>query len=263
MRLARLSPRLYVEAQLQAGISMTVSESSDRTAESCLQAVIFDFDGLLMDTESTSLKSWQYEWEQWGLELDANTFFVNHGGDVTQERYAQLAQAVGEGFDRALSHRRRVQFRDRLHESLNLADGMRAWIIEAVESGKRLAVASSSPRDWLTRHLGRVGLLVHFEVLAAGDEVDHHKPAPDVYELALRRLNLPPADAVAVEDTGHGVDAAHAAGLRCIAVPNPLVQPDVVGHAQLVLRSAAALSLEDALTHCVGASPRPRRKSSS
>ncbi len=242
---------------------MTMSESTGRTVEGCPEAVIFDFDGLLMDTESTSLKSWQFEWEQWGLELDAITFFVNHGGDVTEDRYAQLAEAVGEGFDRTLSHRRRIEFRDRLHESLDIADGMRAWIVQAVELGKRLAVASSSPRDWLTRHLDRAGVLDHFEVLAAGDEVAHHKPAPDVYELALRRLRLPPAQAVAVEDTAHGVDAAHAAGLMCIAIPNPFVQREAVGHAALVLESAATWSLEDAIAHCVGANSRPRRTSSS
>jgi HAD superfamily hydrolase (TIGR01509 family) len=233
---------------------MTASKSTDRTAVGYPEAVIFDFDGLLMDTESTLLKSWQFEWEQWGLELDTTTFFANHGGDTTDERYAQLAVAVGEAFDRALSHRRRVEFRDRLHESLELAEGMRAWIMQAVHSGQRLAVASSSPRDWVTSHLDRAGVLEHFEVLAPGDDVTHHKPAPDVYELALRRLRLPPARAVAVEDTAHGVDAAHAAGLRCIAIPNPFVQREVVGHAELVLSSAAALCLEAAIAHCVGVS---------
>ena len=129
-----------------------MSQVTGRSDESGPQAVIFDFDGLLMDTESTSLRSWQFEWRQWGLELDAATFFVNHGGDTTEDRYSQLATAVGERFDRVLSHDRRVGYRDRLHESLDLAEGMRGWIEQAVNSGKRLAVASSSPRAWLTRH---------------------------------------------------------------------------------------------------------------
>lgn len=211
------------------------------------EAVIFDFDGLLMDTESTSLRSWQFEWRQWDLELDATAFFVNHGGDITEDRYAQLATAVGDRFDRSLSHDRRVCYRDNLHESLDLAEGIRAWLEQAAESGRRLAVASSSPRDWLIRHLGPAEVLDQFEVLAGGDEVGGHKPAPDVYELALRRLGLPPTSAVAVEDTAHGVDAAHAAGLACIAIPNPFVRPEAVEHAELVLPSAAEVSLERAL----------------
>lgn len=211
------------------------------------RAIVFDFDGLLMDTESTSFLSWQYEWTQWGLTLEVASFFANHGGDVTDDRYATLAAAVGPRFDRAVSHRRRVAYRDKLHEQLDLADGLRGWLDEAAGLGLRLAVASSSPRQWLTTHLGRVGVLDTFDVLAAGDEVARHKPAPDVYQLALGRLSLSGAAAVAVEDTAHGVAAAHAAGMRCIAIPNPFVTPDRVSHADLVLSSASELSLTDAL----------------
>ena len=211
------------------------------------RAIVFDFDGLLMDTESTSLASWQYEWSQWGLTLEVASFFVNHGGDVTEDRYATLAAAVGPRFDRALSHGRRVAYRDKLHEQLDLADGLRGWLDEAAGLGLRLAVASSSPRQWLTAHLSRAGVLDAFEVLAAGDEVARHKPAPDVYQLALGRLSLSGAAAVAVEDTAHGVAAAHAAGMRCIAIPNPFVTRDRVSHADLVLYSASELPLADAL----------------
>ena len=69
-------------------------------------AVIFDFDGLLRATESTMLASWQYEWRQHGLELDTATFWADHGGDVSQERYRLLAQAVGPSYDQARSHAR-------------------------------------------------------------------------------------------------------------------------------------------------------------
>ena len=184
-----------------------------------VQAIVFDFDGLLMDTESTSFLSWQQEWSQWGLTLAVADFFVNHGGDVTEDRYASLAAAVGPPFDRGLSHRRRVACRAKLNEQLDLADGLRGWLGEAASMGLRLAVASSSPLEWVTSHLGRAGVLDTFEVLAGGDEVSRHKPAPDVYELALSRLSLSGDAAVAVEDTAHGVAAAHSAGMRCIAIP--------------------------------------------
>jgi len=213
-----------------------------------VRAVVFDFDGLLMDTESTSFLSWQYEWSQWGLTLPAADFFVNHGGDVTEDRYAMLAAAVGPRFDRTLSHRRRVAYREKLHEELDLADGLREWLEEAARIGLRVAVASSSPLDWLTTHLRRAGVLDTFEVLAGGDEVARHKPAPDVYQLALDRLTLSGAAAVAVEDTAHGVAAAQAAGMRCIAIPNPFVAAERVRHADLVLASASQLRLADALS---------------
>jgi len=224
-----------------------------------LRAVIFDFDGLLMDTESTSLASWEYEWSQWGLHLDRGSFFVGHGGDVTQDRYATLAAAVGARFDAVLSHQRRTAYRDRLHEQLDLADGIRDWLIEAADAGLRLAVASSSPVEWVHKHLAQAGVREMFDVVAGGDQVAHHKPAPDVYALALERLGLRSGDAIAVEDTPHGVDAAHAAGLACIAIPNPFVTTGQVTHADLTIATAANHRLLD-LARAAHTSPNdPRR----
>src|SRR6185437_8173152 len=85
--------------------------------------------------------------------------------------------------------------------------------------------------------------------LACGDEVAGHKPAPDVYVLALRRLGVVGSRAVAVEDTVHGVAAARAAGLRCIAIPNPFADRSRFGEADLVLASAAEMPLRQALSH--------------
>lgn len=212
-----------------------------------VRAVIFDFDGLLMDTESTSISSWEREWSRWGLVLDQESFFAPHGGDVTEQRYEALAAAVGASYDRELSHTRRTQDRDQVHETLPLRPGIAEWIAQSAELGLRIAVASSSPVNWVERHLRQVGVLDKFAVIAGGNEVSRHKPAPDVYQLALSRLGLSPAQAIAVEDTPHGVDAAHAAGLACIAIPNPYVAESRVTHAELTLRSAADCALEQAL----------------
>lgn len=212
-----------------------------------VEAVIFDFDGLLMDTESTGLASWQYEWRQHGLELDVATFFADHGGDVTEERYAKLARAVGPTFARDVSHARRTAYRERLHRTLGLAAGIEQWLLAAVSRGIRLAVASSSPQDWVRGHLRRVGAIDWFEVLACGDQVGAPKPDPAVYELALHRLALPAAAAVAVEDSAHGVTAARAAGLRCVAVPNPHADLAKFGAADVLLASAAQATFAELL----------------
>jgi HAD superfamily hydrolase (TIGR01509 family) len=211
-------------------------------------AVIFDFDGLLMDTESTNLASWQYEWAQHGLDLDAAAFFADHGGDISRERYAALAAAAGPDYDRSASHARRTAYRDRLNAALELAPGIGAWLREAAAGGLRLAVASSSPGSWVRRHLAQVSALGQFEVLACGDEVAAPKPDPAVYRLALQRLGLPPDAAVAVEDSPHGAVAAQAAGLRCIAIPNPHADPARFTTADLVLPSAVGRTLAEAIT---------------
>jgi HAD superfamily hydrolase (TIGR01509 family) len=165
-----------------------------------------------------------------------------------------LGAAVGSTYDRALSHERRLAFRAELHATLDLAEGLREWIAEAVSIGMTLGVASSSSRAWVEGHLRRVAILEHFTVLACGDEVEAAKPAPDVYHLALDRMGVRAADAVAVEDTQHGVAAAHAAGLKVIAIPNPFVERSRLGMAELVLESAQGVCLTNAL-RVVGGSP--------
>lgn len=212
-----------------------------------VKAIVFDFDGLLMDTESVMLRSWQYEWSQWGLTLDVDGFFVDHGGDVTEERYDALAREVGKAYDRGVSHQRRIEYRNHLHASLQLAPGIDGWIGEADAHGLTLAIASSSPLDWLHSHLDRVGIRHRFSVIAGGDEVAQPKPDPDVYELALNRLETGPAEAVAVEDSPHGVVAAHAAGLRCVAIPNPHIERRKLAGAEIVLDSAATIGLREVL----------------
>lgn len=210
-------------------------------------ALVFDFDGLLMDTESVMLASWQREWQQHGLELDLSTFWVNHGGDVTEDRYLRLAAAVGPSYDRDASHARRVAHRDELISRLGLRPGIGAWLRDARAARLRLAVASSSPRRWVQTLLAGIGRESDFGTYACGDEVAEPKPSPEVYLLALDRLGVPAEQAVAVEDSPHGAVAARAAGLRCIAIPNPHAVPESFTAADLVLASAADLSLAQAL----------------
>jgi hypothetical protein len=100
-----------------------------------IRAIVFDFDGLLMDTETTMVESWKTEWAHHGLELDLADFWPGHGGDVTESRYAGLAAAVGAGFDRDESHARRIAHRERLHAELDFNPGIFEWIATARELG--------------------------------------------------------------------------------------------------------------------------------
>jgi len=175
------------------------------------------------------------------------TFFADHGGDVTAERYAQLADAVGPGYDRAASHERRVTLRDGLNAQLGLLPGISGWLDQAPALGLRLAIASSSPRAWVLGLLARSGYRDQFEVVACGDEVARPKPDPAVYLLALDRLGLPGSSAFAVEDAPHGVAAARAADLSCVAIPGAHAEVARFGVADLVLRTAAEASLAEIL----------------
>jgi putative hydrolase of the HAD superfamily len=187
-------------------------------------------------------------------------FFADHGGDVNDQRYAALAAAAGPGYDRAASHARRMAYRERLHESLGPAPGIRDWFEQAAGLGLRLAVASSSPGGWVSRHLHSTGLAAGISVMACGDEVGSHKPDPAVYRLALRRLGLGPERAVAFEDTPHGVAAAQAAGLFCVAIPNAFTAAERVATADLVLRDATEADLETVIHQAGRHGDRPARR---
>ncbi|MEU8242911.1 HAD-IA family hydrolase [Actinoplanes missouriensis] len=220
-----------------------------------IKALIFDFDGLLMDTETTLLDSWRWEWRRHGLELDPAGFFADHGGDINESRYAALAAAAGAGYDRETSHALRSAYRKELNAALQPAPGITAWLDRAAGLGLRLAVASSSPLWHVGAMLDQAGLRSRFEVLATGEEVAAHKPDPAVYLLALERLGLPAGAAVAFEDTAHGVAAAHAAGLRCVAVPNPHADHSRFTAAELLLASAADLPLDEVLAAVSATAP--------
>lgn len=208
-----------------------------------IDALVFDFDGLIVDTETASLRVWQHLWREHGLRLDVATFFAPHGGDVIAQRYAALAAAVGPAYDQEASHAIRIAYRDEVHAALTPADGITEWLDEARELGLRLAVASSSPRVWVVDHLRNAGLLDRFELLACGDDVDSVKPDPAVYLLALARLGVDADRALAFEDTVHGVAAATAAGLRCVAIPHPHADRSAFTAADRVLASAKDVSL--------------------
>jgi HAD superfamily hydrolase (TIGR01509 family) len=212
-----------------------------------VRAVVFDFDGLLMDTETTMVESWRAEWAHHGLELELQGFWPGHGGDISEDRYAILADAVGSGFDRAASHARRTAHRETMHQDLDFRPGIREWVTTARELGLSVAIASSSPRPWVQGHLERVDALALFDLVITGDEVETHKPDPAIYRLALRRLGVPRDEAIAVEDTAHGIAAAQGAGMVAVAIPNPFVDPAAVAAADLVLGSADEVLLSELL----------------
>ncbi|MEV0731917.1 HAD family phosphatase [Polymorphospora sp. NPDC050346] len=178
-----------------------------------VKALIFDFDGLPRDTETTLLESWRWEWRRHGLELDLAGFFADHGGDANEPRYAAFAATV---YDREASHALRMAYRAKLNAALEPAPGIVGWLDRAAELGLRLAAASSSPVTHVGAMLDQAGLRARFE------------------------------------DTAHGVAAAHAAGLRCVAVPNPHADHARFAAADLLLTSAADLSLDAVMAALAG-----------
>ncbi|HYM66300.1 MAG TPA: HAD-IA family hydrolase, partial [Patescibacteria group bacterium] len=138
-----------------------------------------------------------------------------------------------------------------------MAQGALPGVIDHIEAarglGLKLAVASSSTREWVTDHLERLGILDRFDCVRCRDDVAHAKPEPDLYIAALECLAVEPGDAIAIEDSPNGIIAAKLAGMRCVAVPNPITARLDLSQADLVIGSLADLTLAELIGRLEGA----------
>jgi HAD superfamily hydrolase (TIGR01509 family) len=192
-----------------------------RPRDASVQALVFDFDGLILDTETSSYETARDVWAAHGADL-AIARWQDRIGTHRRPWIDDLEDLVGPIPDREGVLERRIAAH---HERL-LAEaampGVHELVVQAAASGLGMAIASSSPQSWVTEHLARLELLEHFTVLSCWEEGLRPKPAPDVYLRALDRLGVAATEAVAFEDSPNGIAAAKAAGLRCIAVPNQM-----------------------------------------
>lgn len=218
-------------------------------------ALIFDFDGLIADTETPDYVAWQEIYADYGCPLPLELWALNIGSGHLFDPYAHLELSLGRSLEReALRARVRGRFSELLG-TLAPLPGVLDYLAAAPALGLRVAIASSSPMAWVHGHLGQLGLRERFEVICTADDVARTKPEPDLYLAAARRLGVDPAAAVALEDSPNGVRAAQAAGMRCVAVPNAVTRLMDLSHADLILPSLAELPLTELLTRL--GPPRP------
>ncbi len=223
-----------------------------------LRAIVFDFDGLICDTEWPEYRSVADAFDTHGLDFPPESWVQVIGTSWNVDWMSDLETRLGRTVDRdALVAARRVR-RDELLAGLVVLPGVVELIELARARSLGLAVASSSPADWVGPHLERLGLAQHFGVVVTRDDVAHAKPAPDLYLLACERLGVDPADAVAVEDSAPGAHAARAAGVRCVVVPNRLTSLVDLSHADLRLESLADVQLAQFEALLVAAGPDPQ-----
>jgi len=213
-----------------------------------MRGLIFDFDGLILDTELPIFQSWQEIYQAHGCHLALSTYATCIGSWAsTFDPYAHLEQQLGRAVDREEIYRQRRQRSLELVGQQLVLPGVREYIAEAKRQGLKLGVASSSPRDWVAGHLERLGLLDFFDRLKCGDEVTATKPDPELYLAVLSALELRAEETIALEDSPNGVTAAKAAGIFCVAVPNPVTSQLSLDHADLQLPSLVALPFAEFL----------------
>jgi putative hydrolase of the HAD superfamily len=213
-----------------------------------LRAVLFDFDGLVVDTESIGYQTW-------------NEIFQAHGHSLAVERYAHV---VGTNFATAYDPRRDLEARTgksfdwppieaqrrlrekELHRGMNTPlPGVLPVLEQARSLGIRRAIASSSQREWIDSWMRQLALGPHFEHFSTFDDTGRVKPDPSLFLHAAQALDVAPDEVLVLEDSLNGLRAASAAGMRCIVVPGPMTRHLDFAGAWRQLPSLEAVCLQE------------------
>ncbi len=193
-----------------------------------IRAVIFDFDGTILDTEMPIYLAWLRTYEQHGQHLTMEEYSAAIGTDYSVfDPRGTLEQRTGRKLDWTALDTERRDYHMELVVRNEILPGIRNLMEEVKGRGLRCAVASSSTTDWVESHLERLGLRQFVELIVCADPPLRPKPNTDVYEEALKRLGVAASEAVAIEDSPNGAKAALGAGIACVGVPNPMTALDV------------------------------------
>lgn len=213
-----------------------------------LKALIFDFDGLILDTETPEVTVWQNIYKEYGFELPIEEWKKTVGGYGIStfnaaEHLALLSSGKVDAVSSTLRYRRES---DAIIHASPILPGVLDLIREAKSNGLKVAIGSSSPHSWVDAHTQRLGIYDLFDFIVCQDDVEKGKtkPYPDIYLKALEKLQVKADEAVVFEDSPNGVLASRRAGIFVVAVPNGLTaQMNVQG--DWTVSSLAEIKLQD------------------
>jgi len=213
-----------------------------------IRAVVFDFDGTLVDTETSAYETMCSLYKDHGQELPLETWAVCIGTVGGFDPVADLEGKTGKELDKEEFH---ALFKARHVEHLSDAS-LRPGALERLEEARRLGwkigLASSSDLAWIEKHLHRQGIREYFEVIRSSDDVKRVKPDPELYLLAAEALGVKPEEALAIEDSMNGLRAAKAAGMWGLAVPNPVTAHMNFSEADIVVQGLDRITFDGILS---------------
>ncbi len=207
------------------------------------KAVIFDLDGVLVDSGEFHKQSWHDLAAQEGFSFTDEFFYRTFG----MQNYQILPQRVDDITPDELERMsvwKETRFREIVKGKLHLLEGAQGLIAALKNNHFKLAVGSSAPKVNLDFMLTEAGVYNDFDALVCGEDVQHGKPAPDTFLKAAEKLHISPPCCVVVEDAIQGVQAAHAAGMTVVAVTTTRSRADLV-QAELVVDSLAELTIQN------------------
>ncbi|GGD55259.1 HAD family hydrolase [Paenibacillus nasutitermitis] len=213
-----------------------------------IRAVVFDFDGLIIDTETPSYHAFCEVYREYGAELPFEMYAKCVGTTFEHfDPHLYLSECVGEAIDPKLVNTR---FRA-VYSRLMSESALRPGVVEYLQTARKLqiktAIATSASLSWVEPYLQRFELKDYFDHITTADDVSKVKPDPELYLQSLSKLGVAAEEAISFEDSLNGFKAARAAGLNCVVVPNEMTKQFAFADYDLMMDSMADRSLEEVI----------------
>ena len=228
-----------------ASFDVATATGNDDSDHEQPDALIFDLDGTIVDSETVEYEAIRSVWAEHGVDYPAARFVDVIGTTGHLGWLDQLEIELGRTVDRSKSHRQHVDVHSRLTAALQPRDGIVALIDEAFAAGVPMAVASNSPRWWVQARVDAAGLAHALRTIVSVDEATAPKPDPAPFREACAALAVDPKSSVAFEDSSTGVRSARAAGLYTVACAGPMSRGHDLSAADRVITSHTEITLAE------------------
>jgi putative hydrolase of the HAD superfamily len=213
-----------------------------------VRAFLFDFDGLILDTETAAREGWAWLYREHGHELPPEKWALMVGTVGGWDPMGHLETLVGEPLEAKALNERRNAHELSILEVEELRPGIAEYLAAAERHGLKRAIVSSASRRWIDKHLERLERGIGWDAIITADhDEERAKPRPTLYLEALDVLGVSPGEAVVFEDSPNGIRAAKAAGIFVVGIPNSVTQELGLEEADLVVESLADLPPDELL----------------
>lgn len=214
-----------------------------------IKGVIFDFDGLILDTETHHYRILQEMFRAHGAEMPLHRWQQEIGTQSDFSTFGYLQEQLSRKIDQ---EKLKLKLEEQFHETLveeEAREGVEDYLKRAKELGLKIGLASSSDYSWVSKYLRNLGLFKYFECIKTSDDVEKVKPDPALYLQAAQCLGLQPDQCLVFEDSANGALAAKRAGMGCVIVPNTVTHTMDFCEVEYRLSSMSDMPLKDVIEH--------------
>lgn len=210
-----------------------------------IKAIIFDLDGVIVDTECLHKEAWEKIFWELKINFNPKVYYKEYMGRSTDEILQSLSQKYNLKEDIRKFKRRKQKYLIRLiKEKLKLIPGAKKLIRRISQSGFRMAIATVANRERVKIIMKKLNLSGYFQAIIAGDQVTQSKPHPEIYLVTAKKLNMDPKDCLVLEDTKAGIESAKNAGMKCIALKHDYNKKSDLIKADLVIDSLKKINIK-------------------